>query len=431
MAQRIALLAAGLLLAASSSPVDGTEWPDFRGPSGDGHAPAEALPPLEWSETRNVRWKTPIHDRGWSSPVVWGNQIWLTAASEGGRTLYAIRVDLDTGRITLDRALFTNDEVEPLGNPVNTYASPSPVVEEGFAYIHFGSYGTACLDAETGETVWERRDLPCRHFRGPASSPLLFEDMLILTFDGVDQQYMTALDKRSGRTLWRTDRSVDFRDLGPDGLPLAEGDLRKAYSTPIVADFEGRQVLLTAGARAGYGYDPTSGRELWRVEHPGFSGASRPVTWRDLVLLNTGYGTTDLLAVRLGGAGDVSESHVVWTQTRGIPKRSSPVVLDGLVYLVSDNGVATCLEAADGEIVWQDRLPGNYSASPVLAGGRLYFVNESGVTTVVEPGRTFQVLARNEVDEGILASPAVAGRMLILRGRSSLYGLAEPIREGG
>jgi hypothetical protein len=416
---------AALALAATAISGRGTDWPDFRGPRADGLAPPTARPPLEWSESHHVRWKTPLHDHGWSSPVVMGNGIWVTAASEDGRTLHVLRVDRDSGTVTLDRVLFRDHEVEPLGNPVNTYASPSAVLEDGFAYIHFGSYGTACLDADTGETVWERRDLPCRHFRGPGSSPILYGDSLILTFDGVDQQYMTALDKRSGQTLWRTDRSVDFRDLGPDGLPMADGDLRKAYSTPIVVEFQGEPVMLTAAARAAYAYDPRTGRERWRVEHDGFSAASRPAVWRNLALLNTGYGNPDLLAVRLGGEGNITASHVAWVQRSGIPKRSSPVVDGDLVYLVADNGLATCLQAADGQIVWQERLRGNHSASPVLAAGRLYLCNEAGDTAVLETGRAFRVLARNSLDEGCLASPAVSGDMLILRTRQFLYGLGE------
>src|SRR5438128_2077406 len=214
------------------------EWPEFRGPTSDGHSSAVGLP-LKWSETQNVRWKTPVHGRGWSSPAVWGNQIWVTTATEDGRQLFAVCLDRGTGKVLLDRKVFDNPNPEPLGNDVNSYATPSPVIEEGRVYLHFGSPGTICLDTRTFKSLWTRKDLRCRHYRGASSSPILFQDKLILTFDGFDTQYTAALYTMDGETAWKTDRSADWRDLDASGKPFMEGDQRKAHSTPVITTVNG------------------------------------------------------------------------------------------------------------------------------------------------------------------------------------------------
>src|SRR6185503_18626384 len=228
-------------------------WPQFRGPGGDGHSDAKGLP-LTWSETNNVKWKLAIHDKGWSSPVIWGNQIWLTTATDEGGKLFALCVDRDTGKIVHDLKLF---EVggQPDIRKYNTYASPTPFIEEGRVYVTFGSPGTACVDTKTGKVLWERRDLECNHFRGAGSSPVMYQDLLIMNFDGSDHQFIIALDKKTGKTAWRQQRSIDYKDLGPDGKPQADGDFRKAFSTPHIMTVEGKPMLISLGSKAMYGYD--------------------------------------------------------------------------------------------------------------------------------------------------------------------------------
>ena len=249
------------------------------GETDTGRPPGATQPlglPLHWSETENVSWKTPIPDRGWSTPVVLGGQVWLTTATIDGHDFFAICVDARTGQIRFNEKLFHCDNPEPLGNDVNAYATPSPVIEPGRVYVHFGSYGTACLDTRTGKVLWDRKDLRCRHYRGPSSSPIVFRNMLILTFDGVDLQYLIALDKNTGRTIWKTDRSVAWNDENVPGAMAREGDLRKAHSTPLIAEVNGGLQLLSAGAKAAYGYDPLTGHELWKVRYPAWSAAPRP-----------------------------------------------------------------------------------------------------------------------------------------------------------
>jgi outer membrane protein assembly factor BamB len=228
-----------LLLTLSSTVMRGAEnWPQFRGPDGTGHSDARGLP-LQWSETRNVVWKTPIHDRGWSSPVIYGKQVWLTSASKDGRELFVICIDRDSGKIIKDWKLF--DVAQPqFVHAFNTAASPTAVIEEGRVYITFGAAGTAAIDTKTFKVIWERRDIECNHFRGAGSSPVLFGNLLLMHFDGSDQQFVMALDKKTGKTVWQTRRSIDFQDLDKNGKPAAEGDLRKAFSTPHVERINGR-----------------------------------------------------------------------------------------------------------------------------------------------------------------------------------------------
>jgi outer membrane protein assembly factor BamB len=389
------------------------QWPQFRGPDGNGVS-ANAAIPLTWSEGENVRWKTAVHGRAWSSPVILGRQVWVTTATPDGRQLFAVAVDKDTGRIQFDLKLF--DVPNPqFAHSFNTYASPTPVIEPGRVYVTFGSPGTAAIDTGTGKVLWERRDLECNHFRGAGSSPVLFRDLLLMHFDGSDVQYVVALDKRTGKTVWQTKRSIDFQDLEPDGKVKADGDFRKAFSTPLVVMAGQQPVFVSLGSKAAYGYDPMTGRELWRIEERAqFSASTRPVTGQGLVFYPTGFNTGQIFAIRPDG-------HVVWKFARGAPNKPSLLLLGDLLFMVNDSGIVTCLEARTGEEVWHARLTDSYSASPVAAAGRVYFFSEDGKATVIEAGRTFKVLAENTLDDGFMASPAVDGGALYLRTRTHLY----------
>lgn len=420
------LLASALMLVCLSAGAT-TDWLDFRGPSANGHAasPGDAAPlglPLTWSESEHVTWKTALPHEGWSTPVVLDGVVWLTTATPEGNDFFVIAVNAETGEILHSKQLFHVDDPEPLNNNVNGFASPSPVAEPGRVYVHFGAYGTACLDSSNGEVVWKRDDMPCRHYRGPGSSPILFEDLLILTFDGVDQQYVTALKKDSGETVWRTDRSTKWNDLDENGQPKREGDLRKAYSTPIVVNSGGRQQLISPGSSAIFSYDPRTGKERWMIHCPGFTIAARPVFGDGLTYVTTGRGHAALWAVRTDGEGELDESHVSWKiEGPMVPQEPSPVLVDGLLYLVSNKGTATCLDAVTGEEIWRERIGGNYMASPLYADGRLYFCTINGKTTVLKAGRNFEELATNQLDSDFMSCPVVSGSALILRSKNSLY----------
>jgi len=418
-------LIGSLLLFSSVS--RGQDWQEFRGPFGNGHATAteDAKPaglPLRWSEKENVKWKTAIPYCGWSTPVVMGGQIWLTSATEDGNDFFVLCLDAASGQVRLNQKLFHADEPEPLGNSVNCYASPSPVIEAGRIYVHFGSYGTACLDTTTHKTIWQRTDLPCRHYRGPGSSPILFEDLLILTMDGVDVQYLVALDKTTGRTVWKTDRTTEWNDLNADGKPQKEGDQRKAFSTPLIIDLRGKPMMISSGSKAAYGYNPRTGEECWKVYHGSHTTASRPVFGQGLVMFTTGIAKTELWAVKPDGHGDVTNSHTVWkTGSKAVPKMVSPVVVGELLFMVSDGGVVSCWETATGRELWQQRIGGHFAASPICADGRLYFCSQEGKVTVIKPARTYELLATNTLETGCMASPAVSGKALFLRTKTHLY----------
>ena len=407
-------------------------WPQFRGPDGDGHSDSQGLP-LTWSETKNVRWKTAIHGKAWSSPVILGDQIWLTTATEDGHELFVMCVERDNGKIRLERKIFEVEKPQ-FCHPFNSYASPTPVIDAGRVYVTFGSPGTACLDTRTGQVLWERRDFVCNHYRGAGSSPILYGDLLIMNFDGSDHQFVVALDKQTGKTVWRTERSIDFKDLDADGKPQTEGDLRKAFSTPQVATLDGLPILLSQGAKAAYAYEPLTGREIWRVEErTSHSAGTRPVVGHGMIFVPTGWSTGEILALKPGTAGEVIDANadstpdakrrlqVVWKAKRNVPKKPSLLLMDDLLFGIDDGGVASCLDARTGTDVWRERVGGNYSASPVCAEGRIYFFSEDGRTTVIEAGRKFNVLAENKLDDGFMSSPAIAGEAFFLRTRTHLY----------
>ncbi len=386
-------------------------WPEFRGPRGDGTTTATALP-IEWSETEHITWKTPIHDRGWSSPVIWDRQLWMTTATRNGKQLFAVCVDRDTGKVTHDIQVFEIAEPQ-FCHAFNSYASPTPAIEAGRVYVHFGSPGTACIDTETGKILWTRQDLPCNHFRGAGSSPILYGNLLVVAFDGSDFNYVVAFDKRSGKTTWQRDRNIEYEN--------DDGDQHKAYCTARVIKVEGRPQLVYPSAGATIAYEPQTGEEIWRVRHGGMNAASRPLYANGRLYLNSADGGFKLFALRTGGTGDVTDTHVAWKSKEGVPSRSSQLLIGDRIFMVHDRGVATCLNANTGKPIWQKRLGGDFSASPLWAAGKIYFSNQDGRTFVVAADDEFELLATNTLDDGCMASPAVYDKALFLRTEANLY----------
>jgi outer membrane protein assembly factor BamB len=416
-----------LLTAFPCLALAGDDWPGFRGPASAGHSAAASLP-LTWGPQQNIRWRMAIHGKAWSSPIVSDGKVWMTTANERGTELGIICVDLASGGILIDRRLFEVQNPQYC-HPFNSYASPTPAAEPGRVYVTFGSPGTACLDAGTGQVLWERRDLECNHFRAAGSSPVIWNHLLLMNFDGSDHQFVVALDKNTGRTVWRTDRSIDFQDLGPDGRPAVDGDFRKAFSTPVIAKIDGAEVMISLGSKCLYGYDPATGKELWRMEYRGcHSGSPTPVVGHGLIFTCMGLPRGELWAIRPGGGGGGAldeAAHVAWKIRRNVPTRSSVLLIDDLLYLTDDGGIITCVEARTGVEVWRGRIRGNHSASPLYAAGRIYFFGEDGTATIIAPGRELKVLAENRLEEGFMASAAPVGKALILRTRSALYRIEE------
>jgi len=407
---RAGLLALCVLCALTSHARSPTsdQWPQFRGVDGQGHSDEKGLP-LEWSETKNIAWKVPVPGRGWSSPVIAAGRVWLTTATPVKRdtSLRLMAFDVQTGRTALDIEVFKAPG-SMLLNPKNSFASPTPIVEDDRVYVHFGADGTAAVST-SGDVVWKTKFFyESQH--GNGGSPALAGDLLILNCDGFDQAFVVALDKRTGKTRWRVDRREPHS---------------QAYSTPLLIHAGDRDQLVSVGAFTASAYDPQNGKEIWRVSYPdGFSNVPRPVYGAGLVFIATGFNQPTLLAVRPDGKGDVTRSGVEWTLSRGAPLTPSPVIVGDELYVVSDTGIASCLDARTGAVRWQQRLGNGFSASPLAADGRIYFLDEDGRTTVLKMGTSGERLSVNALEGPALASIGVADQSLFIRTASSLYRIA-------
>jgi len=411
-----------LLFAAAAA--GGENWTSYRGPSDQGWTDTQQLP-LHWDAKTNITWEIELPGKAWSTPVIWGDQIWVTNSPLEGNRLSAICIDKNSGQIVHDKMLHYVAGPQYC-HPFNSYASPSPVIEEGRVYVSFGSPYNACLNTETGELVWERDDFVCNHFRGPGSSPFLYKNLYILHFDGSDNQFIVALNKETGQNVWETKRTVDFDDIDKKtGKPTRDGDFRKAFSTPMLIEVDGKPILISLGSKALYAYNPDSGEEIWRLDAPGVhSGSCRPAVGHGLVYIPMGSGG-ELWAVQPKGSGVLSEDHIVWRHKQVVPRRASPLLVDDMLFVVDDSGVAACLDTKTGEPHWRKRLGGNFSASPIHVNGKIYFFDEDGKTTIVAASKEYEKLAVNELGDGFMASPAVSGNSLYLRSRSKLYRIDE------
>jgi outer membrane protein assembly factor BamB len=392
------------------------DWPEFRGPTGQGHSPAKNVP-LKWSATENVAWKTAIPGSGWSSPVLVKGRLYLTTAvSADGASSLALRalcLDARDGKLLWTTDVFSPEDGSSLHRK-NGHASPTPVVRDGRIYVHFGHLGTACLDL-AGKVLWRQTSLKYPPVHGNGGSPVLAGDRLIFSCDGANDPFVVALDRRTGEVLWKTPRRNE-------AVPK-----KFSFSTPLLITNAGRVELISPGSGGTYTYEPATGRELWRVTTgAGFSVVPRPVFAHGLLFVNTDYDFPKVFAIRPGGEGDVTATHLAWQIGRGAPSTPSALVVGDELYFVSDGGIATCADAKTGQIHWNERLGGGFSASPMFADGRIYFQNEEGVGSVVKPGKTFEVLAKNELGERTLASYAVDDGVLFIRGAEHLFRIGKP-----
>jgi outer membrane protein assembly factor BamB len=406
-----------LLIAVLPSSVLGGDWTEFRGPSRQGLSDAVGLP-LTWSESQNVAWKVPVPGTAWSSPVVQDGLIYLTTAvgiGEGERPPQSLRVlclEAASGRTVWDVEAFRQPGGERIEiHQKNSHASPTPIVEEDRLYVHFGPHGTACLNTADGAILWETRELEYKPTHGTGGSPALAGDLLIICCDGHDVQYVAGLDKENGEVRWKTPR-----DTSP-----AKGF---SFCTPIVIEAAGRSQAVCPGSDAVFAYDPATGEEIWRVRYEGgYSVVPRPVAGNGLVYVCSGFGDGRLMAVDPAGTGDITDSHVRWTLKRGVPKSPSVLLVEQTIFMVDDQGIATCVDALTGEVHWTQRLGGKFSASPIHAQGRIYCQDEAGTTVVFRAAREYEELARNVLADGerTFASFAVVDDALLLRSEKHLY----------
>lgn len=402
---------AAFLLVLVAVPARAEDWPQFRGPTGQGHSTEVGLP-IDWGESRNVVWKVPV-GAGWSSPVVTGGRVWVTSFVERGEargapsavSLRLVGFEAATGRELVNVEVFKIDTPGAI-NVKNSRASPTPVLDGDRVYVHFGSDGTAALST-SGQVLWTTR-LRYDSQHGNGGSPVLYRDLLIVNCDGWgDEAYVIALDTNTGKTRWKSPRRRPWSH---------------AYTTPLVVRVGEADQLVSIGAYRTVAYEPLTGREIWRVSYgDGFSNVPRPVFGQGLVYIATGFQVPSLMAVRADGSGDVTRTHVAWTLTRGAPYTPSPLLVGDELYYVSDTGVLSCVDAKSGQMLWQQRLEGNYSASPVFADGRIYILSEEGVTTTFVPGKEFRRLATSRLDGTTLASMAVSDGSMFIRSDTHLY----------
>ena len=406
----IVLTAPAIMAGAASG-----DWPEFRGPTGQGVA-KDANPPLHWSQTKNVVWKTTIPGEGWSSPIVYQGSVYLTTAivnnSGNPTSLRALRLDATKGQILWNCEVFAPKGAHPK-NKKNSHASPTPIMEDGRLYVHFGHMGTACLSTD-GKVLWRQSTVTYDPMHGNAGSPILFEDKLIFNCDGVEDPFVTALNKTSGKIAWKANRR------------LTEAKNKVSFCTPLLIEENGRKAVVSPGSGAVCAYNPDNGDEIWRVYYgAGESIIPRPVYGHGIVFIGTGWFHSHVYGIRAGGSGNVTDTHLVWKTKKGAPKTPSMLLVGGNLYFVADNGIATCVDAVTGRQHWQEKIGGKYSASPIVADKRIYVTSEKGKTFVIKADTKFEILAENDLKERTFASPAASGRALFIRTESLLYRLRE------
>lgn len=408
MRHLILVVALGFATAATRA----GDWPEFRGPTGQGTTTAKKVP-LEWSATNNVAWKQAVPGQGWSSPVLHRGRLYLTTAvlpgaETGGKlSLRALCLEAKSGKIVWNQEVFAKDAVPGIHSK-NTHASATPVIEGGRLYLHFGHHGSACLELN-GKTVWTQTSLTYQPIHGNGGSPVIAGNALIYSADGGGDPFVAALDKRDGKVLWKVARETPAKK-------------KFSFSTPLVLKVNGQEQVISPGSGAVCAYDPKDGREVWRARYgEGYSVVPRPVYGHGMIFISSGFDRPVAMAIRTGGQGDVTDSHIAWTLTKGAPNTPSLLLAGDELYMLSDAGIASCVDARTGTVHWQERVVSSSSSSPIYAEGRVYFQDEAGLTVVVKAGKTFEKLASNALGERTLASCAVDDGTLYIRAENHLY----------
>jgi len=417
------LIILSVLVFLSISTLHSAGWPQFRGPDGQGHSNAKGIP-IEWSEEKNITWKSKIPGEGWSSPVIADNQIWMTSAEDKGKSLHAVCLNKTTGKLLYYVEVLTTKDAGPR-HKLNGFASPTPVLDGEHVYVHFGPRGTACLNT-AGKVVWKNTEFEYDVIQGAASSPILHGNLLILTCDGIDHQFIVALDKYTGKLKWKQPRA-HLEAAVKETHPGRKRINKMAYSTPLIQTIKGKPQLICSGAFHSAAYNPATGKELWWFPYTGFSIVGRPSYGNDLFYV-VGSIRQDhfcVFAVK-PGQGELKDEQRVWQFSTGIGHVPSPILVDKELYVVSDGGVAACLDALNGKELWRERLGGNQDASPIEIRGRIYFCNREGKTTVIAASRQFKKLASNQLKGVFKASPAIADGALFLRSDTHLYRIEKP-----
>ena len=402
--------------------ISAKEWTKFRGPTGDGHVTVKSIP-LKWSDTENVKWKVSVPGKGWSSPVISKGKIYLTSAVAEGdnqdaadvhRELRVICYDSSDGKELWNTKVF---EQKPLKRPIhskNSHASPTSIIEDGKVYVHFGHMGSACLDSK-GKILWKNNELKYDPLHGNGGTPIIVDNLFFYSADALTNPFVVALDKNTGKVLWKKQRSE------------TDQSRKFSFSTPTLIRMGGRSQIISPASGAVFSYDSKTGEELWSVDYGGWSVIPKPGVYKNMIYVGTGYERAHILGIRVDekSKGNVTESHVEWEITKRAPNTPSFMVVDDLLYFISDGGIATCVEPLTGEIIWQERTAGPISASPVYFNGMIYFLDEQGKTTVIKAGRKFEIIAENKIKERTLASFGISEGAIYIRSEKSLFRIGE------
>ena len=410
---RSVTLIALLAVLAQSCNLSAADWWQFRGPLGNGVA-GQADLPVKWDTETNVRWKIPLSGQGWSSPLIVGGRIYLTAAvpTDSGYSLRALAIEAVSGKQAWETEVFVQPGAAPAIHGKNSHASPTPVLVDGRLYVHFGHQGSACLDTK-GKVLWKATDIDYAPVHGNGGSPIVVNGKMIFSVDGAKQTFVVALNCKDGSEAWRHNRNSDAA--------------RKfSFSTPVAVDVNGRTQIISPGTDVVHSLDLEDGSVVWYATYDGYSVVPRPIYGHGMVYMGTGWGTPNVLAISVDGKGDVTETHIRWRLSRGAPHTPSLLLVKDDLFMVSDRGIASCVDARTGEIHWQQRIGDAYSASPIYAGGRVYFLSEGGIGTVIAAAREFQSLGINKIGERTLASYGVTGNALIIRTGKQLYRIEAP-----
>ena len=420
-----------ILLAAIFARAE--NWPRFRGPNGQGHS-GETGVPVNWSATSNIVWKAPVPGDGWSSPIVWDGKVFITSATDSGTKCHVCCVDAKSGKILWDKHVFEQQPRRKEGK--NSYATPTPTTDGKNVFAVFGDGSVVALTMNGG-IVWTNREVQFYSRHGLGASPVLYENLLIMPYDGSaqvaaagnypqvsdtertgwqipwDKSFVAALDTKTGKRVWTGKRGMS----------------RIAHVTPFIAKVEGKDQIISGAGDRLQGFDPKTGELIWSIYAQGEGVTPSPVLGDGVIFASSGFEKTTLRGVKLGGAkGDVTESHITWEQKKGVPTQPSPIFVKPYLYAVTDGGIATCFDPKNGEIVWQERVGGNFSASPVFADGRIYCLSEAGETTVIEAGPQFNILAKNPLGEKCQASIAISDQRLFIRSDKNLFCIATQVK---
>jgi outer membrane protein assembly factor BamB len=393
-----------------------TEWPEFRGPTGQGISQATRVPET-WSAQENVAWKVEVPGRGWSSPVLSKGRLYLTTAAGGDDavSLRALCFDAKDGHTIWDVEVFKPEAAATKAmHRKNSLASPTPIVTADRLFVHFGHMGTAALDLD-GKIVWKQTSLNYPPVHGTGGSPILVDGALVFSCDGANNPFVVALDAATGQARWKTPRNTSARK------PFS-------FSTALAVKVDGATQVISPGSGFVGAYDVKDGRELWRVTYgEGYSVIPRPVFAHDLLFVSSSFDKPVLKAIRPAGAkGDATATNLAWEWGKGVPHTASMIVVGDELYFVSVAGIASCADARTGKIHWSERLGGNFSASPIATEGRLYFFNETGTAYVVNASKQYELLATNALGEATLASPVPADGVLFVRSESHLWRIGRP-----